>query len=128
MTTTPKGPFLPSKTVLVFNGAYVLIAIIRSLHSAADFSDINLQAISFACTGKYVASGGFYFRHAHPDVQIEMADLDNLRLQEYDRLCGATRRYFSVREMAHKRQAYNERRMAFKKFCKELDKTQRNEK
>lgn len=56
-----KGPFLPSKQLLVFNGAYVLIAVVRSLHSAADFSGINLQSISFSCTGKYVATGGFYF-------------------------------------------------------------------
>ena len=54
-----KGPFLPSKQLLVFNGAYVLIAVVRSLHSAADFSGINLQSISFSCTGKYVATGGF---------------------------------------------------------------------
>lgn len=46
-----KGPFLPSKQLLVFNGAYVLIAVVRSLHSAADFSGINLQSISFSCTG-----------------------------------------------------------------------------
>lgn len=123
-----KGPFLPSKTVLVFNGAYVLVAIVRSLHSAADFSDINLQAISFSCTGKYVAAGGFYFRHAHPDIQIELSDLDSLKLQEYDRMCGATRRYFTTREMAHKRQTYSKRRKEFRKFCKQLDKNEQNEK
>lgn len=38
-----KGPFLPSKQLLVFNGAYVLIAVVRSLHSAADFSGIKLE-------------------------------------------------------------------------------------
>ena len=116
-----KGPFLPSKQLLVFNGAYVLIAVVRSLHSAADFSGINLQSISFSCTGKYVATGGFYFRHAHPDVQIDLSDLDNLTLQEYDRLCGVERRYFTVRETAHKRQAYEERRKEFRKFCKQRD-------
>lgn len=73
------------------------------------------------CTGKYVATGGFYFRHAHPDVQIDLSDLDNLTLQEYDRLCGVERRYFTVREMAHKRQAYDQRRKEFRKFCKQRD-------
>lgn len=85
------------------------------------FSGINLQSISFSCTGKYVATGGFYFRHAHPDVQIDLSDLDNLTLQEYDRLCGVERRYFTVREMAHKRQAYDQRRKEFRKFCKQRD-------
>lgn len=124
---TIKGPFLPSKQVLVFNGAYVLIAIVRSVHGASEFSGINLQAISFACTGKYVATGGFYFRHTHPDVEIEISDIDQLKLQEYDRLCGFSRRYFSTREMAHKRQAYNERRKEFRKFCKQSDKNEKNE-
>lgn len=122
-----KGPFLPSKQVLVFNGAYVLIAIVRSLHSAADFSSINLQSISFSCTGKYVATGGFYFRHAHPDIQIEMSDIDTLTLQEYDRMRGVERRYFTIREMAHKRQAYEQRRKEFRKFCKQLDKDSEND-
>lgn len=122
-----KGPFLPSKQVLVFNGAYVLVAVVRSLHSAADFSGINLQSISFSCTGKYVATGGFYFRHVHPDIEIDFSDLDTLTLQEYDRLCGISRRYFTVREMAHKRQLYEVRRKAFRKFCKQLDKNEKRD-
>ena len=124
MSTKIKGPFLPPKTLLVFNGAYVLVGILRSLHSASDFSGINLQAISFCCTGKYVAVDGYYFRHAHPDVQIELTDLDNLKLQEYDRMCGISRRYLSVREMAHRRQTLGERRLEFKKFCKQLKEKQ----
>lgn len=39
-----KGPFLPSKQLLVFNGAYVLIAVVRSLHSAADFQASTSKA------------------------------------------------------------------------------------
>lgn len=40
--------------VLIFNGAQVLVAVTRSLHSAAELTKGNLQAISFCCTGKYV--------------------------------------------------------------------------
>lgn len=85
-----------------------------------DLSCREITLLDF-CTGKYVATGGFYFRHAHPDVQIDLSDLDNLTLQEYDRLCGVERRYFTVREMAHKRQAYDQRRKEFRKFCKQRD-------
>lgn len=116
-----KDPFKQPKQVLVFNGAYVLIAIVRSLHSAAEFSGNNLQAISFCCTGKYVATGGFYFRHAHPDIEIEVSDLDTLKLQDYDRMCGEARRYFTVREMAHKRQAFEQRRKEIKNLLKHKD-------
>ncbi|MCS3085346.1 hypothetical protein NXW09_29090 [Bacteroides ovatus] len=38
------------------------------------------RLISFCCTGKYVCSGGLYFRHLHPDVEIELADLGTLML------------------------------------------------
>lgn len=70
--------------VLIFNGAQVLVAVTRSLHSAAELTKGNLQAISFCCTGKYVCSGGLYFRHLHPDVEIELADLGTLMLKDYD--------------------------------------------
>ena len=98
-----RSNFKRPKTVLVFNGAQVLVAIIRSLHSAADLTKGNLQAISFCCTGKYICSGGLYFRHLHPDVEIEMDDLGVLQLQDYDALSGEKRTYYSVRQMAHKR-------------------------
>lgn len=105
-----KSKFKEPKTVLVFNGAQVLIAIARSLHSASALSGGNLQAISFSCTGKYISTGGFYFRHVHPDIQIEIGDLDNLKLQDYDEMCGVKRRYHSVREMAKKRNQNNIKR------------------
>ena len=98
-----RSNFKRPKTVLVFNGAQVLVAVIRSLHSAAELTKGNLQAISFCCTGKYVCSGGLYFRHLHPDVEVGLDDLDNLQLQEYDARCGEKRTYSSVRQMARKR-------------------------
>lgn len=86
--------------VLIFNGAQVLVAVTRSLHSAAELTKGNLQAISFCCTGKYVCSGGLYFRHLHPDVEIELADLGTLMLKDYDALCGEKRTYYPVRKMS----------------------------
>jgi len=32
-------------------------------------------------------------------VLIDLDDLDNLRLEEYDKLCGAKRKYLPVRVM-----------------------------
>lgn len=98
-----RSTFKRPKKVLVFNGAQVLVAIVRSLHSAAELTKGNLQAISFCCTGKYVCSGGFYFRHLHPDVEIEVSDVDTLMLKDYDALCGEKRTYYPVRKMAHKK-------------------------
>ena len=99
MSKTFNGP----KNVLVFNGTRVLIAIVRSLHSAAQLSGGNLQAISFCCNGKYISTGGFYFRHLQANIEIEMSDLNNLKLDEYDRLCGECgRRYHLKKDMARR--------------------------
>lgn len=86
-----RSSFKRPKMVLIFNGAQILVAITRSLHSAAELTKGNLQAISFCCTGKYICSGGFYFRHLHPNVEIELQDLGTLQLQDYDSLCGEKR-------------------------------------
>ena len=95
-----KSMFKEPRKVLIFNGAGVLVAIVRSLHSAAQLTSGHIQAISFNCSGKYISTGGYYFRYLHPDVIIEVDDLDNLKIMEYDKLCGEERRYYNVRELA----------------------------
>ncbi|GAB6121390.1 hypothetical protein [Dysgonomonas termitidis] len=107
-----KSPYKEPKQVLIFNNAKVLIAIVRSLHAASELSFCNLQAISFCCLGKYISTGGYYFRHVHPDIAIEPEDLDNLKLEEYDRMCGEERLYYSSRQLARKRMLGQERRKA----------------
>ena len=52
---------------------------------------------------RLLKAGYRYFRHLHPDVEIELADLGTLMLKDYDALCGEKRTYYPVRKMAHKR-------------------------
>jgi len=111
---TRRSKFKEPKMVLVFNGARVLIAVLRSLHSAAEFSGCNLQAISFSCTGKYISTGGYYYRHIHPDIQLEINDIDNLTLEEYDKLCGHDRKYHTTKKMAKKRDSFKKKKKAHK--------------
>lgn len=106
-----KSVFKEPRKVLIFNGAGVLVAVVRSLHSAAQLTCGNIQAISFNCCGKYISTGGYYFRHLHPDVIIEVDDLDNLKISEYDKLCGEKRRYHTVRKLAKIRARSNVRRI-----------------
>lgn len=108
-----RSPFHQPKKVLVFNGAYVLVSINRSIRSAAEISGCNAQAISFACTGKYISAGLFYYRHLDPSVAVDPdTDLGVLTIQVYDGLLKQDRRYHSVREMARRRKIQNERRKA----------------
>ena len=95
--------------ILIFNAAGELVAIVRSLHSAAELMHENKSAIHNCCTGKSVRSGAYYYRQLHPDILLEMDDLDNLTLKEYDDLCGINRKYISTRKMAHIRQRAKER-------------------
>ena len=95
--------------VLIFNGARVLMAIVRSLHCAAELTHENKSAIHNCCTGKSVRSGAYYYRQLHPDILLDMDVLDNLTLKEYDDLCGVTRKYVSTRKMAHIRQRARDR-------------------
>lgn len=105
-----RSPFRQPKQVLIFNGAYVLIAITRSLRSASEISGSNAQAISFACSGKYISASNLYYRHVHPDIEIEVSDLDTLKLQDYNKMCSVDRRYHSVREMARRRKITENKR------------------
>ena len=95
--------------VLIFNGARVLVAIVRSLHCAAELTHENKSAIHNCCTDKSVRSGAYYYRQLHPDILLEMDDLDNLTLKEYDDLCGIKRKYISTRKMTHIRQRVKDR-------------------
>ena len=95
--------------MLIFNGARVLVAIVRSLHCAAELTHENKSAIHNCCTGKSVRSGIYYYRQLHPDILLEMDDLDKLTLKEYDDLCGIKRKYISTRKMAHLRQMVRDR-------------------
>ena len=95
--------------MLIFNGARVLVAIVRSLHCAAELTHENKSAIHNCCTGKSVRSGVYYYRQLHPDILLEMDDLDNLTLKEYDDLCGVKRKYISTRKMARIRQRAKDR-------------------
>lgn len=102
-----RSKFRRLNKVLVFNGARVLVAVIRSLCSAAELTHNRASAVYNCCTGKAARSGLYYYRQLHPDVLIEMDDLDSLTLDEYDNLCGVERKYLSTRRMAHIRQKSN---------------------
>lgn len=95
-----RSKFRRPRTILIFNGARVLVAVVRSLCSAAELTNNRASAVHNCCTGKTIRSGLYYYRQLHPDVLIEMDDLDNLTLEEYDNLCGAKRKYISTRKMA----------------------------
>ena len=105
-----RGAFHQSKQVLIFNGALTLVAIARSVRSASELSGFTPQSISFACRKRSGTVGSHYYRHTHPDVEIEMEDLDNLNLKSYDTLCNCEGKYYNPRELVRRKCKEQERK------------------
>ncbi len=97
---TQQSSFRKPKMVFIFNEHRILTFVAKSLYSASEAFRISAQTISLCCTGKRISSNGFYFRHSHPNIRIDIyEDVDKLTLEEYDQLCGVNKRYHSTREM-----------------------------
>jgi len=92
-----------SKIVLAFNPARILVGVFKSVRAAAELTASMPQGISNTCNGKVYTAAGFYWRHMHPDVEIETSDIGVLRIEEYDKLCGIDREYLPSRKIKGKR-------------------------
>ena len=104
-----RSKFRRPNKVLIFNGARVLVAVVRSLCSAAELTNNRASAVHNCCTGKYTRAGVYYYRYLHPDVLIDLDDLDCLKLEEYDKMCGDERKYITTSKMAYIRQRVAEK-------------------
>lgn len=107
--------FKPAKRVLVFDGAGTFVCKVGSLQATAKMQYMAPQAVSFACSGKYISSGGYYFRIENGNVKIEDEDWNKLKLADYDKLCGEKRNYHSPKTMSKKYKAISKRIKSAKK-------------
>lgn len=90
---------IPSKKILIFAPSLRLVAIVRSVRSAAELmagNNGNCSAvnISNAAIGKQYTAKGWHIRHLMDDkVEITVDDIGVLKLHEYDHLAGIDREY-----------------------------------
>ena len=72
--------------ILIFNVSGELVAIARSIRSAAELTKVDETEIKLCCESRLSISGQFYFRY---NVESLIADdiLDKLNIEEYDKLC-----------------------------------------
>ena len=72
--------------ILIFNAAGELVAIARSIRSAAELTKVDENEIKLCCENRLSISGQFCFRY---NVVSLIADntLDKLNIEEYDKLC-----------------------------------------
>lgn len=100
-----KSSFKSAKGVLVFDGAGKFVCRAYSLQAAAKIHFVEAQAVSFACSGKYTCAGAYYFRIENENVRIDEEDWGNLRIRDYDKLCGEKRNYHTPKMMTRKYKA-----------------------
>lgn len=93
-----KHELKPAKKVLIFSQTMKLIAVARSVRAAADLlaegsGKCSAANVSQAANGKQTKANGYYIRTDDPKVEIEISDIGELDLREYDKLCGVSRLY-----------------------------------
>ena len=73
--------------ILIFNASEELVAIARSIRSAAELTKVDENEIKLCCENQYSDSRHYCFRY---NVESSMADDDafgKLTIAEYDKLC-----------------------------------------
>ena len=73
--------------ILIFNAAGELVAIARSIRSAAELTKVAENEIKLCCENQQNISGQYCFRYnTEPTIDGEDA-FDKLTIDEYDKLC-----------------------------------------
>ena len=72
--------------ILIFNAAGELVAIARSIRSAAELTKVDENDIELCCENRLSISGQYCFRH-NVDPSIADDTLGKLTIDEYDKLC-----------------------------------------
>ena len=72
--------------VLIFNATGELVAIARSVRSAAELTKVDENDIKLCCENQSIDSGHYCFRY---NVESSIADdaFGKLTIDEYDKLC-----------------------------------------
>ena len=72
--------------ILIFNAAGELVAIARSIRSAAELTKVDENETKLCCENRQNRTEQYYFRY---NVESLIADdtLDKLNIEEYDKLC-----------------------------------------
>lgn len=98
-----------AKQVLVFNPQKRFVGVFHSALAAAKTLGVHTQSIHYACTGRCIAVGKVYLRHLSDDIEITLSDLGELKLEDYDDLCGVERKVYPNSKMERKGMKYNKK-------------------
>nr|DAS68851.1 MAG TPA: hypothetical protein [Caudoviricetes sp.] len=86
--------------ILVFNPLKRLVGIFASKSAAAKILDTTPVNIMYACNGTSISCRQLYFRELASNIEVTFDDFHTLRLEEYDQMCGVTRKYYLTKNMS----------------------------
>ena len=72
--------------ILIFNASGELVAIARSVRSAAELTKVDENEIKLCCENRQNRTEQYYFRYNVKPL-IAYDTLDKLTIDEYDKLC-----------------------------------------
>lgn len=84
----------------MFNPLKRLVGIFASKSAAAKALGTSTVNIMYACDGTSISCRQLYFRELASNIELTFEDFHTLRLEEYDQLCGITRRYYITKDMS----------------------------
>lgn len=98
-----------AKRVLMFNSCKRLVAVFQSAMATAKALEIHTQAVHYACTGRCISTKKCYLRHLSDNIEITIDDLGQLKLEDYDQLCGVERKVYPTNKMQRKGMKYKKK-------------------
>ena len=73
--------------ILIFNAAGELVAIARSIRSAAELTKVDENEIKLCCENRQNRTEQYYFRYNVEQSIVEDDAFGKLTIDEYDKLC-----------------------------------------
>lgn len=86
-------PSRPEQKVLVFDPKFDLIAIAKNISTAAKLTGSYTVSVWLNVKGDLISTNNLYFRVVPDDIEVDLSDLNSLKLQDFDKLCGLERTY-----------------------------------
>lgn len=94
---------LEAKQLLVFNSRRLLILVCNSVNQASKFAGVSPGNISRCCQGDLISYKNFYYRYLKDNIVLDMSDIGQLTLEEYDGVCKEKREIHTTRQMNHRK-------------------------
>jgi len=88
---------MTAKKIAIFDPQLKLVAVASGVSQLAKLMDVGTGEISRAIRGERVCCKGFYIRYIPKDIVIDVDDIGNDELLEFDKECNVDRYIYATR-------------------------------